>query len=79
MTGHRRIKPCLFASCFDTANDRPKSTLWMWKKNLIVLLSLWSDDTDIENIKVFQKSHLGGTDQKSCSFWPAEALAKICC
>ena len=39
-----------------------------WKNNLIVLLSLWSDDMDIETTEAFQNSHLGATDQKSCSF-----------
>ena len=27
----------------------------------MVLPSLWSDDMDIETIKIFQNSHLGGT------------------
>ena len=30
---------------------------------------------DIEAVEVFQNSHVGGTEQKSCSFWSAEALA----
>ena len=29
---------------------------------------------DIEILEVFQNSHLGGTDQKSSSFWSAETL-----
>ena len=37
-----------------------------WKKNLIVLPSLWSDDMDIETIEFFQNIHFGGTDQKGC-------------
>ena len=39
-----------------------------WKKNLIVLLSLWSDDMDIETIEVFHNSDLGGNDQKAAHF-----------
>ena len=42
----------------------------------MAFLFLWSDDMDVETIEVFQNSHLGGTDQKSCSFWPAEAVTK---
>ena len=34
---------------------------------------------DIETMEVFQNSHLEGTDQKSCSFWPDQALAKNVC
>ena len=37
------------------------------EKSLIVLMFLWSDDMDKGTIEVFQNSHLGGTDQKSCS------------
>ena len=46
------------------------SEVWLlrWKKKLIVLLSLWSDDMDIEAREVFEKRHLGGTDQRSYSF-----------
>ena len=72
MTGHcqilSKIKPCLFTSCFDSA-----------RKNLTVPPSLWSDEMDIKAIDIFQNTHLGGTDQKSCSFWPAEALAINSC
>ena len=39
-----------------------------WKKKLIILPYLWSDDMDIEAIEVFQNSHFEGTDQKCCSF-----------
>ena len=35
---------------------------------LIVLPSLWSDDMDKKTTEVFQNSHLGCTDQKSCLF-----------
>ena len=45
-------------------------------KNLIVFLSLWSDDQDMKTMEVLKIRHAGGTDQKSCSFGPAEALAK---
>ena len=38
--------------------------------------SFVSDDMDVETIEIFQNNHLGGTEQKSCSVWPAEALAK---
>ena len=38
------------------------------EEKIIVLLSLWSDDMDIETIKVFRNSHLEGTDKQSCSF-----------
>ena len=38
------------------------------KEKIIVLLSLWFDDMDIETIKVFRNSHLEGTDNQSCSF-----------
>ena len=31
---------------------------------------------NIETIEVFGNSDLGGADQRSCSFWPTEALAK---
>lgn len=48
----------MFASCFNRANNEAK-------KNLIVLLPLWSNDMDIEAIEVFQSSQLGGNDQKS--------------
>ena len=34
----------------------------------MVLLSLWSEDMDIETIEVFGNSILGGTDERSCSF-----------
>ena len=30
----------------------------------------------IETVEVFQNSHLGGTDQKSSSFWPDEELSE---
>ena len=40
----------------------------MWKKNLIVLPSLWFNGMDIETIAIFQNSHLGGTDQKVLNF-----------
>ena len=33
---------------------------------------LWSDDMD----EVFRYSHLGGTDQRTCSVLPTETLAK---
>ena len=46
-----------------------------WKKNLTVLLSLWSDDMDTKTMGVFQNSHLGGTDEKSCSFWLGNQLS----
>ena len=50
----------------------------MIKQSLIIeveeksfLPSLWSDEINIKTTEtVFQNSHLGGTDQKSCSFWP---------
>ena len=38
------------------------------EEKIIVPLSLWSDDMDIETIKVFRNSHRGGTDKQSCSF-----------
>ena len=70
MTGYRQIPRKitlrLFTSCFNRANDRAK--LLRWKKTFIALLFLWSDDMDIEGIEVFQNCHLGGTDEKSCSF-----------
>ena len=79
MTGHRRIpwktKPHVFTSCFNRVNYG----LLSWKKHLIVIPSLWSDDMDIETIEAFGNSHLGGTDQTSSSFWPAEALVKHWC
>ena len=40
----------------------------MWKKNLIVLPSLWFNGMDIETIAIFQDSHLGDTDQKVLHF-----------
>ena len=79
MTGRHRIpskiKPLLFTSCLNRANDRAKFDYWD-QKEVIILPFLWSDDMDIETIEVFQNSHFGGTDQKSCSFWPARALEK---
>ena len=33
----------------------------------IVFSSLWFDDMEIETTEAFQNSHLGGTDQESCS------------
>ena len=38
------------------------------KEKINILPSLSYDDMDIETLKVFRNSHLGGTDQKSCSF-----------
>ena len=38
------------------------------EKNHSELPPLWSDDMDIETLEVFGNSHLGGTDQRSCSF-----------
>ena len=49
MTDHRqipsKIKPRLFTSCFNRGNDRAEFEE-MWKKNFIVLSSLWPDDID---------------------------------
>ena len=33
----------------------------------MVLLSLWSDDIDIETIEVFGNSYLGDIDLRNCS------------
>ena len=48
----------------------------MWKKNLIALLFLSSDDMDIETREVFQNNHLGGTDQKVVNFDQLRHLRK---
>ena len=53
----------MFASCFNRANNEAK-------KNLIVLLPLWSNDIDIETIEVFQNCQLGGNDKKNSSTSP---------
>ena len=74
-----KIKPYLFTSCFNRANDRAKFNYWGGRKTLL-FFCLWSDDIDIvKTMEVLQNSLLGGTDQKCCSFWPAEALAKNWC
>ena len=56
-----------------------RSSIIEMEENLTALLFLLSDDIDIETTKVFQNIHLGGTDQKSRSFWPAERLTKNWC
>ena len=62
MTGHHqissKIKLRLFTACFNRVNDKAKFLLLKWKKNLIVLPSLWSDDMDIETLENFQNIHL---------------------
>ena len=60
----------MFTSCFNKANSKAKFGYWGGKK-LLVLPSLWSDDMNIGTIEVFEISHLGGTDQRSYSFWSA--------
>ena len=69
MTGHRRI-PSKIKPRSPRASAEPtiEQYLIIKKKNPIVLPSRWPDDTDIETIQVFLNSHLGGTNQKSCSF-----------
>ena len=42
----------------------------------IVFSSLWFDDMEIETTEAFQNSHLGGTDQESCSCWQKKTMTK---
>ena len=43
----------------------------------MVLLSLWSDDIDIETIEVFGNSNLGDIDQRNCSICPTEHPVQV--
>ena len=73
------IKPCLFISCFKRANIERSLIIHLEEKPYCSFVpTVWWHGY-IETIKIFQNSHLGGTDGKSCSFWPAEALAKNWC
>ena len=56
-----------------------RSVIIKVEKNLIVLPSLRSDDMYVETIEFSGKSHIGGTDQRSCLFWAAESLTKNYC
>ena len=42
----------------------------------MVLPYFQSDDMDIGTIEVFENSLFGGTNQRSCSILPTEALKK---
>ena len=71
MTGHHqipsKIKSRLFSSFLKILPTIERSLIIeVEKKNF--LSSLWPDDMDLDTIEVLQNSHLGGTDQKSCSF-----------
>ena len=57
------LKTSYFLSLIIEAEEKPS-----W--------SFVSDDMDVETIEIFQNNHLGGTDQKGSSVWPAEALSK---
>ena len=69
MTGHRRIpskiKPRLFISLFNKANDRAKFDYRGGRKTLLLFCLSVSDNMEIETIDVFKNSYLGGTDQKN--------------
>ena len=57
MTGHRRIpskiKPRLFNSLFNKANDRAKFGYWGGRKTLLFFCLYVSDNMEIETIDVF--------------------------
>ena len=69
---NRYLLSCLHP-CFNKVNDRGKLGHWD-EKNLVVLPSLWSDDKYTEKLDSFGNSHHEGTDQRNCSFWPAEVV-----
>ena len=64
-------------SCHASINPTIKGS-WIIEVNRKPYLppSQWSDDMYIETIQIFENSHHGGPEQRSCSFWPAEALAR---
>ena len=65
MTGHHeiplKIKPFLFTSCLNRANDRAKFDYWGGRKNYCSSVSMvwWYGDT---HCKGFSNSHVRGTD-----------------
>ena len=79
MTGHRqipsKIKPRLFNLCLKKASD--KRSLIIEVEIKLYFFRLYGLMTCTKRLQeVFQNSHLGGTDKRSCSFESAEALVK---
>ena len=72
MTGHRRIpskiKPRLFISLFNKANDRAKFDYRGGRKTLLLFCLSISDNMEIETIDVFKTVTLEVLTKKSCSF-----------